>query len=114
LSIVRSKFVAFAQVFFRNILKRDHANPDPKPSCKPGIWIAGFPCKAFSWLRCGDTRLLEDKEALVFHECIETLKAHGESKSVCTNLLSCVSFGPTTYQPFGLDFPQKQRPTPPE
>ncbi len=72
---VRRKFANFVKVFFENILTRDHNNLDPKPSCDPSVWVAGFPCKPFSWLRCGETDLLLDKEAQVLHECIKVLKA---------------------------------------
>ena len=41
---------------------------------------AGFPCKAFSWLRSGKTQLLEDPEARGRHATMDTIKAGPDKK----------------------------------
>jgi hypothetical protein len=56
--------------FYGNIFLRDHASVD----CKPGLMVGGFPCKAFSWLRCGNTDMLEDQAAKQFWEEVKTIQ----------------------------------------
>ena len=40
-----------SEVFYSDVLIRNHKNPVPRPSEEPMWYTAGFPCKAFSSLR---------------------------------------------------------------
>ncbi len=40
-----------SEVFYSDVLSRNHKKPVPRPSEEPMWYTAGFPCKAFSSLR---------------------------------------------------------------
>ena len=59
-----------SQIFSRNVFQRIHADLP-----RPFLLLGGFPCRAFSWLRAGNTELLADPEAKGFWAMVDTLKA---------------------------------------
>ena len=70
--------------FDANIFKRQL----PDPSRRAVILFGGFPCKAFSWLRSGNTGLLNDEEAKGFWAEMDTIKV--SYSCIRFNVLACV------------------------
>lgn len=72
-------------VFFPDLFERSHKDPKPSLPCGPGLYVAGFPCKAFSALR-HKTQLMDDPEARQFFEVRNTIKSQQPGVAVLENV----------------------------